>query len=74
MAKPPDDPSLIFPRSTLKRALERAGLDINTMGPEDLERALPSIRKALETFIPIDEANRRLDALKKLIQDRGGSG
>lgn len=58
--------SPIFARSTLKRACERAGVNFETMTKSDLVRALPYIRKALETFIPIGDVEVRMRAISKL--------
>lgn len=58
--------SPIFARSTLKRACERAGIDPNMMTRSELSRALPSIRKALETFLPPPDVDKRMKEISKL--------
>jgi hypothetical protein len=58
--------SPIFARSTLKRACERAGINVETMTKADLIKALPNIRKALETFIPVADVDARMRAISKL--------
>jgi hypothetical protein len=58
--------SPIFARSTLKRACERAGVHVETMTKADLVKALPNIRKALETFIPVSDVDARMRAISKL--------
>lgn len=58
--------SPIFARSTLKRACERAGVNVETMTKAELVKALPNIRKALETFIPVADVDTRMRAISKL--------
>ena len=58
--------SPIFARSTLKRACERAGVNVDTMTKAELIKALPNIRKALETFIPVADVDTRMRAISKL--------
>lgn len=58
--------SPIFARSTLKRACERAGINVDTMTKSELIKALPNIRKALETFIPVADVDTRMRAISKL--------
>lgn len=58
--------SPIFARSTLKRACERAGINVETMTKAELIKALPNIRKALETFIPVADVDTRMRAISKL--------
>jgi hypothetical protein len=58
--------SPIFAKSTLKRACERAGVQTETMTKADLIKALPNIRKALETFIPVADVDARMRAISKL--------
>jgi hypothetical protein len=58
--------SPIFARSTLKRACERAGINVDLMTKSDLAKALPNIRKALETFIPVSDVDARMRQISKL--------
>lgn len=58
--------SPIFARSTLKRACERVGIDPNSMTRSELARALPTIRKALETFLPPPDVDKRMKEITKL--------
>lgn len=58
--------SPIFAPSTLKRACERAGVNTETMTKQDLVKALPNIRKALETFMPMADVETRMRAISKL--------
>ena len=43
--------SALFGRSTLERALRRAGVDPQRMTRADLERALPEIRRSIHPFL-----------------------
>jgi hypothetical protein len=58
--------SPIFARSTMKRACERAGIPIETMNRADLTKALPSIRRVLETFLPPADVDARMRIISKL--------
>lgn len=58
--------SPIFARSTMKRAVERAGVNIETMTRADLSKALPSIRRVLETFLPPADVDARMKIISKL--------
>ncbi len=58
--------SPIFAKSTLKRACERAGVNVETMTKQDLVKALPSIRRALETFMPSGDVEVKMRAISKL--------
>jgi hypothetical protein len=50
----------------MKRACERAGIDPDTMTRNDLLKALPAIRKALETFLPPGDVDKRMREVTKL--------
>jgi hypothetical protein len=54
----------------MKRALEHAGVDIDTVRPEDLERVLPNVRKALETFVPVADVARHFAEIERFLRDR----
>jgi hypothetical protein len=58
--------SPIFARSTMKRACERAGINPDTMSRNELLKALPAIRKALETFLPPGDVDKRMREVTKL--------
>jgi hypothetical protein len=58
--------SPIFARSTMKRACERAGLNPDAMSRNDLLKALPGIRKALETFLPPEDVDKKMREISKL--------
>jgi hypothetical protein len=64
------DPLSPFRRTIMKRALERAGVNIDTVRPEDLDRALTNIRKVLETFIPVAEVDQQMAEIEGFIRDR----
>jgi DNA-binding response OmpR family regulator len=53
-------------RSSLKRALVRAGIDEATLSGEDLTRALPQIRWALSVFLPPTEIDARMASIQVL--------
>jgi hypothetical protein len=53
-------------RSSLKRALVRAGLDEATLSAEALTRALPEIRWALSVFLPPTEIDARMALIQGL--------
>lgn len=53
-------------RSSLKRSLERAGVDLASLMPESLWKALPEIRQTLGVFLPAPEADRHLAAISSL--------
>lgn len=53
-------------RSSLKRSLERAGVDVASLMPESLWKALPEIRQTLGVFLPAPEADRHLAAISSL--------
>lgn len=58
--------SPIFAHGTMKRAVERGGVNPNTMTRADLVKVLPSIRKALETFLPPVDVDAKMRAISKL--------
>lgn len=58
--------SPIFARSTMKRACERVGVNVETMTRADLSKALPSIRRVLETFLPPADVDARMRIISKL--------
>jgi hypothetical protein len=51
--------SSVFARGTIKRALERVGLDLRTMTADDFDRALPVIRQALAVYPFSDEGSKK---------------
>jgi hypothetical protein len=58
-------PSLIAGAS-LQRAIGRVGVDASMMTRADLERALPMIEKSLRLYLPQEEVDLRLAALRRL--------
>ena len=58
--------SPIFARSTMKRAVERVGVNVDAMTRADLSKALPSIRRVLETFLPPTDVDARMKIISKL--------
>ncbi len=59
--------SPIFARSSLARALRRAGVDADTLTPARLEAALPEIRRTLAPFVEtrLDAAMLKIERLCK---------
>lgn len=53
-------------RSSLKRAFERAGIDVTTLTPEGLARGLGEIRQTLCVFLPAPEAERHMVSIAGL--------
>ncbi|HMY18124.1 MAG TPA: hypothetical protein PKA58_17490 [Polyangium sp.] len=58
--------SEVFARGTIKRACSRVGVNAETMTPSELGRALPSIEQALAVFLPADQKDSRMQAIKAL--------
>lgn len=58
--------SSFIARSSLDRALTRAGVEAFLLTPEDLTRALPEIRWALSVFLPPEEMEQRMAAITAL--------
>lgn len=58
--------SIFIARSSLKRAIGRAGFDEATLSGEDLARALPEIRWALSVFLPPTEIEQRMASIQGL--------
>jgi DNA-binding response OmpR family regulator len=58
--------SELMARSVIDRSLHRIGVSRETLGQEDLARALPYIREALRTFLPHSETTERIAALARL--------
>lgn len=55
--------SIFIARSSLKRAIGRAGFDEATLSGDDLVRALPEIRWALSVFLPPPEIEARMASI-----------
>lgn len=53
-------------RSSLKRAFERAGVDVATLTPEGLARGLGEVRQTLCIFLPAPEAERHMVSIAGL--------
>lgn len=58
--------SSFIARSSLKRALVRAGFHEATLSADDLARALPEIRWALSVFLPPSEIDERMASIQEL--------
>ncbi|MFO0619558.1 MAG: hypothetical protein U0414_43625 [Polyangiaceae bacterium] len=57
----------LFGASTIRRACSRAGVaSPEQMSIADLERALPTIEQALRIYLPPDEVEGRLRAVRAL--------
>jgi hypothetical protein len=56
--------SPIFARTVVKRALERAGIEPNSMRASDIDKALPEIERALTVYLG-DAAAERIAAIKQ---------
>jgi DNA-binding response OmpR family regulator len=63
----------LLARSSLDRACRSAGVDVQSMTPGDLERALPAIREALLIFMTPSEAAKCVDAMAALARPGGPS-
>jgi hypothetical protein len=58
--------SSFIARSSLQRALARAGVDASALTPEGLARALPEIQWALGVFLPPPERDERMAVIAAL--------
>jgi hypothetical protein len=58
--------SEVFARGTIKRACSRVGVNAETMSPSELARALGSIEQALAVFLPPDQKDSRMQAIRSL--------
>jgi hypothetical protein len=58
-------PSLIAGAS-LQRAIGRVGVDPSHMTRADLDRALPNIERSLRLYLPAEQVEVRLTALRQL--------
>ena len=58
--------SEVFARGTIKRACSRVGINAETMNSSELARALPSIEQALAVFLPADQKDSRMQAIRFL--------
>jgi hypothetical protein len=58
--------SPIFARTTMKRACERSGVAAEHLTRDDLIKALPSIRQALETYLAPHMVEDRIRAIRRL--------
>jgi DNA-binding response OmpR family regulator len=55
-------------RSSLKRAFERAGVDVGTLTCEGIERAIGDVRQTLAVFLPAAEAEKHAAAVATLVR------
>jgi hypothetical protein len=53
-------------RSSMKRAFERAGVDVTALTPEGLARGLGEVRQTLCVFLPAAEAERHMVSIAGL--------
>lgn len=53
-------------RSSLRRALDRAGVDVAALTPASLMRALPELRQTLGVFLPAPEIDKYVAAIGAL--------
>ena len=58
--------SEVFARGTIKRACSRVGVTAESMSPSELARALGSIEQALAVFLPADQKDSRMAAIRAL--------
>jgi len=58
--------SEVFARGTIKRACSRVGVTAESMSPAELARALGSIEQALSVFLPPDQKDSRMQAIRAL--------
>jgi hypothetical protein len=58
--------SEVFAPGTIKRACSRVGVNAETMTPPDLARAIGSIEQALAVFLPADQKDARMQAIRAL--------
>jgi hypothetical protein len=58
--------SEVFARGTIKRACSRVGVNAEAMSPTELARALGSIEQALAVFLPADQKDSRMQAIRSL--------
>lgn len=61
----------VVARGSMKRALDRAGVDVVSLTPEGLGRALDEIRSTLSVFLPAPEVARQMDQIMGLVKRRG---
>ncbi len=66
--------STFIARSSLKRALVRAGLNEATFASEDVARAMPEIRWALSVFLPPTEIDARMELIEGLAKEGPPAG
>jgi hypothetical protein len=57
-----------FARRLVTQACQRSGAAAETMGPEDLIRALPHIEQALSVFLDPKEVAQKVRAMRRLVQ------
>jgi len=59
--------SPIFAKTVVKRALERAGVDPESMRASELEKALPELERALTVYLGDKAASDRVAAIKRTV-------
>ncbi len=57
-------------RVLLRRACQRAGLDVRRLSPEDLPRLLPAMQMGIRLFVSEGEQEKALDALRNMDQNQ----
>ncbi|WP_394826933.1 hypothetical protein [Pendulispora albinea] len=60
--------SRIFVDGVLRRACSRANVNVDTMSPEGLRKALPFIEESLRIYLAPSEVDRRVGAIRKLAE------
>ncbi|WP_394837740.1 hypothetical protein LVJ94_12580 [Pendulispora rubella] len=60
--------SRIFVDGVLRRACARANVNVDTMTPDGLRKALPYIEDSLRIYLAPTEVERRVGAIRKLAE------
>ena len=50
----------------VRRAFERVGVNVNTLAPSDIPKAIASLRQCLSVYFPPDEVEKHLVEIIKL--------
>jgi predicted nuclease with RNAse H fold len=65
---------MFIARSSLKRAFDRAGVDVASLTPEGVTKALSEVRQTLSVFLSPPETERHVAAIAALTRaGRAGS-
>ena len=57
--------SPIFARTVVKRAVERAGVDGDSIRPVDVEPILPELERVLTVYLGAESAGERVEAIRR---------